>query len=257
MNRFTHDLDAAELRDLVTLIAADSACWGPLVHRDTRARHFEELHSDEHVGVWVISWASGNDTGFHDHDVSGGAVAVVEGEVIEERLVVGGAPRALHHRAGEAFDFDASHVHRMRHDAAAPAVPDPRLLAAAVADGRLRRRADGTLRRRSISYAEELRPVETAGASERAPRTPAHRSPRTRRAAGGSSRSRCHARPMTRGGSSGPSSMARTPGGRGSTLSRRQQRGAHARPRRARGSSRRRWSERRRAARRAGASRVA
>jgi len=46
----------------------------------------------------------------------------VEGEVIEERLVLGGAPIRLHHRAGEVFDFDAAHVHRMRQDSDAPAV---------------------------------------------------------------------------------------------------------------------------------------
>jgi hypothetical protein len=157
-----HDLNRAELRALVTAIAADCALWAPLVRRDTRDRHFAELSCDQHVGVWVISWASGNDTGFHDHDVSCGAVAVVEGEVIEERLVVGGAPRVLRHQAGEVFDFDASHVHRMRHDAAAPAVsihayspPLSRMGAYAV-------EPDGTLRRRSISYEEELRPVEIA-----------------------------------------------------------------------------------------------
>jgi predicted metal-dependent enzyme (double-stranded beta helix superfamily) len=162
VNRFTRDLDRLELRAFVAAIAADTERWRPLVRRDTPDRHFEELLTDEHVGVWVISWASGNDTGFHDHDVSGGAVAVVEGEVVEERLVVGGAPRELRHRAGEVFDFDASHVHRMRHDAAEPAVsihayspPLQRMGAYAV-------EPDGTLRRRSISYAEELRPAEAA-----------------------------------------------------------------------------------------------
>jgi predicted metal-dependent enzyme (double-stranded beta helix superfamily) len=162
VNRFTHDLGAAELRDLVGRIAADPSLWQPLVHRDAAARHYEQLSCDEHVGVWVISWASGNDTGFHDHDLSRGAVAVVEGELIEERLVVGGAPREIRHRAGETFEFDASHVHRMRHDASAPAVsihayspPLSRMGAYAV-------HPDGTLLRRSISYAEELRPAETA-----------------------------------------------------------------------------------------------
>jgi predicted metal-dependent enzyme (double-stranded beta helix superfamily) len=162
VNRFTHDLDLAELHALVAGIAADPEQWRPLVRRDTPDRHFEELHSDDHVGIWVISWASGNDTGFHDHDVSCGAVAVVEGEVVEERLVVGGAPREIHHRAGEAFAFEAWHVHRMRHDAAQSAVsihayspPLSRMGAYAV-------EPDGTLQRRSISYAEELRPLGTA-----------------------------------------------------------------------------------------------
>jgi predicted metal-dependent enzyme (double-stranded beta helix superfamily) len=159
VNRFTN-LNTTELRDVVTRIAADPDQWRPLVCRDTPQRHFAELWCDERVGVWVISWASGNDTGFHDHDVSSGAVAVVEGEVIEERLVVGGPPIQIRHRVGEAFAFDASHVHRMRHYAAAPAVsihayspPLSRMGAYAV-------EPDGTLRRRSVSYAEELRPIE-------------------------------------------------------------------------------------------------
>ena len=76
--------------------------------------------------------------------------------------MLGGAPRELHHRAGDVFDFDASHVHRMRQDRDAPAVsihayspPLWRMGTYAVAP-------DGTLRRESISYAEELRPVEEA-----------------------------------------------------------------------------------------------
>ena len=76
--------------------------------------------------------------------------------------MLGGAPRRLHHVAGETFDFDASHVHRMHQDSDSAGGLDPRLLAAAVADGQRTRSApDGTLRRESISYAEELRPVES------------------------------------------------------------------------------------------------
>jgi Cysteine dioxygenase type I len=154
------DLDRAELRDLVARIAADPARWRSLVRHGTGERHFEQLWRDAHVDVWVISWGYGNDTGFHDHDVSSGAVAVVEGELIEERLALVEAPRERRHRAGQVFDFDAAHVHRMRQDSATPAVsihayspPLWRMGSYAVAP-------DGTLSRRSISYVEELRPVE-------------------------------------------------------------------------------------------------
>ena len=156
------DLDLAELRELVGRVAADPEQWRPLVWSDVAERRFEQLWRDDHVDVWVISWANGNDTGFHDHDVSSGAVAVVEGELVEERLVVGGAPRLLRHRAGDVFDFDASHVHRMRQDATTPAVSIHAYSPPLWRMGTYVVEADGTLRRRSISYAEELRPVEDA-----------------------------------------------------------------------------------------------
>jgi len=156
------DLDRRELRELVSRIAASPETWEPLARRHSPERHFEQLWRDDHVDVWVISWTHGNDTGFHDHDVSRGAVAVVEGEIVEERLMMGGPPRRLPHAAGETFDFDASHVHRMLHDSDAVAVSihaysPPLWRMGAYATG-----GDGTLRRESISYAEELRPVDAA-----------------------------------------------------------------------------------------------
>ena len=156
------DLEVHELRELAARIAADPTRWRPLVRTDTSARHFEQLWRDDHLDVWVITWASGNDTGFHDHDLSRGAVCVVEGEIVEERLVVGGPSRRLVRRGGDAFEFDASHVHRMCKDDAALAVSihvySPPLWRMGAYDID----ADGSLRRRSIAYDEELRPTETA-----------------------------------------------------------------------------------------------
>jgi hypothetical protein len=156
------DLEVCELRELVARIAADPASWRPLTRPDTSARHFEQLWRDDHVDVWVITWASGNDTGFHDHDLSRGAVAVVQGEIVEERLVVGGPPRRLPRRAGDAFDFDASHVHRMRKDDAPLAVSIHAYSPPLWRMGAYDIDADGSLRRRSIAYDEELRATETA-----------------------------------------------------------------------------------------------
>ena len=153
------DLELAELRELVTQIAAEPETWRPLVCHGTPERHFEQLWRDDHVDVWVITWTNGNDTGFHDHDVSSGAIAVVEGEIIEERLALGGPPRVLPHAAGETFDFDASHVHRMRQESHAPAVSIHAYSPPLWRMGTYTTGPDGTLRRQSVSYAEELRPV--------------------------------------------------------------------------------------------------
>ena len=154
------DLDRAELRDLVEAIAADPAAWRGLVRTHGDDRHFEQLWRDEHIDVWVISWMNGNDTGFHDHDLSRGAVAVVEGEIVEERLGIGGTARMMRYRAGRSFDFDASHVHRMLQDSDTPAVSIHAYSPPLWRMGTYTVEADGMLRRESISYAEELRPVD-------------------------------------------------------------------------------------------------
>ncbi len=156
------DLDRRELRRLVGRVAADPKQWRPRVRHDLGQRHFEQLWRDEHVDVWVISWANGNDTGFHDHDTSCGAVAVVEGELVEERLVLGGVPLALNHRAGEVFDFDASHVHRMRQPSDTRSVSIHAYSPPLARMGAYTVGSDGTLRRESIPYTEELRAVEAA-----------------------------------------------------------------------------------------------
>jgi hypothetical protein len=157
-----HDLDLPALRQLVARIAADPSAWRSLVNLDTEHRHFAQLWRDDHVDVWVISWMNGQDTGFHDHDLSSGAVAVVEGELVEERLVVGSSPRRRCYRAGETFEFDASLVHRMHQASGGPAVSIHAYSPPLWRMGTYVIERDGTLRRTSISYAEELRPPGTA-----------------------------------------------------------------------------------------------
>jgi hypothetical protein len=156
---FDHDLDLSALRRVVGGVAANQAAWSPLVDLDVEHRHFAQLWRDDHVDVWVISWMNGHDTGYHDHDLSRGAVAIVEGELVEERLVIGAAPRRRRYRAGERFDFDASHVHRMHQTGGGPAISIHAYSPPLWRMGAYAIEADGTLRRTSISYAEELRPV--------------------------------------------------------------------------------------------------
>jgi hypothetical protein len=160
--RFEANLDLPALHELVGQVAADPAVWRPLVKLDVEHRHYAQLWRDDHVDIWVISWMHGHDTGYHDHDLSNGAVAVVEGELVEERLVIGAAPRRRRYRAGETFEFDAAHVHRMHQPGRRPAVSIHAYSPPLWRMGAYAIDADGTLRRTSISYAEELRPGEAA-----------------------------------------------------------------------------------------------
>lgn len=153
------DLTRGELRELVSDLAARSEQWRHLVHHDPHTRTYEQLLRDEHVAVWLICWMDDHDTGFHDHDVSCGALAVAEGTVVEERLALGGRPASRRLRTGEALDFAASDIHRVAHAGGGPAItlnaysPPPWRM------GAYECLPTGELQRHSISYAEELRPL--------------------------------------------------------------------------------------------------
>jgi predicted metal-dependent enzyme (double-stranded beta helix superfamily) len=157
------DLTGAELESFVRELADRPELWIDFVRHDASQRVYEELLSDAHVTAWLICWMDDQDTGFHDHDVSAGAVAVVSGNVREERLTIGGERSQVgqHRRefaAGDAFHFSAADIHRVRHGGSDPAVtlhvyspPLARMGAYTIGD-------DGVLARRTMPASQELRP---------------------------------------------------------------------------------------------------
>src|SRR5215510_5562217 len=72
-----------ELADLVERLAGRPDLWGDQVSYAGERRHFASIHRDEYVDVWLICWSPANDTGWHDHDISSGAVHVVRGALME------------------------------------------------------------------------------------------------------------------------------------------------------------------------------
>jgi|SRR5215207_5178781 predicted metal-dependent enzyme (double-stranded beta helix superfamily) len=108
------DLTAAELEQLVRDLMAQPERWRQLVAHDPERRCYELLLRDDRVAIWVICWMDDHDTGFHDHDLSSGAVPAVTIHAYSPPLWRMGA-----YEVGER----------------------------------------GELRRHSVSYAEELRPL--------------------------------------------------------------------------------------------------
>ena len=149
-------LEPAELSALAQRIAADPAAWRPLVSHDPDHRGHQQLYIDEYLGVWVISWMPGQDTGLHDHELSNGGIAVAEGTILEERPRWGMEPRRIDAKAGDAFCLNDTEIHRMANVSDAPAVtihayspPIDRMGLYAVDD-------DGAFRRRAIPWDETL-----------------------------------------------------------------------------------------------------
>jgi cysteine dioxygenase type I len=155
------NLDVGELRELVDRLAAEPGQWRSLVGYSDERRVFASLYRDDYVDVWLLCWTAENDTGWHDHDISSGAVRVVDGALSESNPRIGGQPAVRIVAAGESFSFGPDHIHRLAAEEGrsvsihAYSPPLWRLGQYAIA-------ANGVMRRQSISYADELRPLEPA-----------------------------------------------------------------------------------------------
>jgi len=154
------DLTNEELLAVAIGIAARPALWSDQIEHDTEHRTFKQLLRDDHLDVWLLCWSHDHDTGFHDHDLSAGAVAVVSGSVREERLVLGRSPEAPISRlahAGSSFYFGASDIHRVLHAGTEPAVTIHAYSPPLVRMGSYTIEPSGQLRRHAVSHEEELR----------------------------------------------------------------------------------------------------
>ncbi len=153
------DLDRGELRELASELGRERAVWDHLVRHDPDERYFVQLYRDVHLDIWLICWTNQQDTGYHDHDLSSGAVYVCDGVLVEDRLqAVDGAIRGVMHErpAGTAFDFDASHVHRMHHVSGGPATSVHCYSPALWRLGHYDFDGEGNLCRTSVTYADEM-----------------------------------------------------------------------------------------------------
>lgn len=153
------NLDRDELETLVHQLARDPHRWRELVDYSDEHRVFVSLYRDDYVDVWLLCWTRESDTGWHDHDISAGAVRVVKGALTESNPRIGGQAAEKIVGAGEAFSFGPDHIHRLTGEQErsvsihAYSPPLWRLGQYAI-DG------EGVMRRQSISYADELRPVD-------------------------------------------------------------------------------------------------
>jgi predicted metal-dependent enzyme (double-stranded beta helix superfamily) len=156
------DLSADELIVVANQMAARQELWSEHVSHDPDHRTYEQLIRDEFLDVWLICWSRDHDTGFHDHDLSAGAVAVARGAVREERLVLGRSvdePIARVAKAGSSFSFGASDIHRVLHAGEGPAVTIHAYSPPLVRMGSYSVETSGQLRRFAVSYEEELKPT--------------------------------------------------------------------------------------------------
>lgn len=156
-------LEPGRLLELAHDLAGHPDLWRDLVEHDDERRIYIRIHRDDVLDVWLICWSGSQDTGLHDHDLSSGAVRVVDGRLTEDRLVMGepGVVSAAY-AAGDGFCFDSSRIHDVRNGDAGPSVslhvyapPLERMGYYEIAE-------DGCLARRNAPASEELPPPVAA-----------------------------------------------------------------------------------------------
>jgi hypothetical protein len=152
------DLTPPELQALVDHLADQPDQWRDQIRFSDEDRHYVSLRRDTHVDVWLLCWTRRNDTGWHDHDVSAGAVRVVQGAIVEHSPHIGGNHGAATVPAGRSFHFGPEHIHRLTGGTDdtvtihAYSPPLDRL-------GQYSIDEDGLMRRVSVSYATRLAPI--------------------------------------------------------------------------------------------------
>jgi len=154
----SRELSCEELRALAVSLGARPEEWADRVRHDPDERIFEQLYLDDNVGVWLICWSAGHDTGFHDHDVPSGAFVVVQGVLTEERLRFRAPPNSVVLEQGDSVAFDPTEIHRVLHTGDAPAVSIHTYSPPLLRMGSYLVESGGALRRVPIGPTDELRP---------------------------------------------------------------------------------------------------
>jgi len=153
-------LERDESASLARAIGAAQNIWQPFVRHDPNQRNFTQLYRDPSLDVWLICWDNAQDTGYHDHDRSSGAVYVCTGMLCEDSFHRDDdgwmRERTREHDAGHGFDFPASYIHGVRHPGGQPAVSIHVYSPALWRMGHYYYDEQGIMNRISMTYTDEL-----------------------------------------------------------------------------------------------------
>jgi Cysteine dioxygenase type I len=153
------NLTREQLSALAVAIGGEPRFWADLVRHDPQTRYFNHLYRDANLDAWLICWLDAQDTGYHDHELSSGAVYVAEGTLAEDYFYRDAegwiTVRTRLREAGSVFDFDGSSIHGVRHSGGPPATSIHVYSPALWRMGHYEP-GEGGLRRTSITYADEL-----------------------------------------------------------------------------------------------------
>lgn len=118
MDRQIHAPELAQ----ITAAVVQSGLWRDYVAVCEEYRDYRLLYENDFIDVWVLSWLSGQETGFHDHEISEVGICVAQGAIREHHMHLN-APATNHvMREGQTQEGPFGYIHRVVHEEGAPAV---------------------------------------------------------------------------------------------------------------------------------------
>jgi predicted metal-dependent enzyme (double-stranded beta helix superfamily) len=155
------DLDREQLARLSVEIGETQELWRSFARHDHDTRFYQQLYRDPNLDVWLLCWVGGQNTGYHDHDRSSGAVYVADGQLCEDyfqRAEDGWIREQTNiHTTGGHFHFDAADIHGVRHPGGQEKSTSIHVYSPALwRMGHYQPDERGMLRRVSMTYADEL-----------------------------------------------------------------------------------------------------
>lgn len=118
IDRQLHAPDLMEVsRRVVT-----SGRWRDYVTLNDDYRDYRLVFENAYIDVWVLSWLAGQETGFHDHEISEVGICVAQGAIREHHMHVGRPDTSHVMHPGDAQEGPLGYIHRVQHASGHPAV---------------------------------------------------------------------------------------------------------------------------------------
>ena len=112
---------APELGEISARIV-ESGLWRDYVAVCEDYRDYRLVFENDYIDVWVLSWLPGQETGFHDHDISEVGLCVAEGAIREHHMHVHQPDSSHVLRPGQPQEGPFGYIHRVEHFEGEPAV---------------------------------------------------------------------------------------------------------------------------------------
>ncbi len=119
--RVDRQLHAPELAQLSRDVVR-SGVWRDYVVACEEYRDYRLVFENDFVDVWVLSWLPGQETGFHDHDISEVGICVADGAIREHHMHLRGGDSSHILGIGDVQEGPFGYIHRVEHWAGTPAV---------------------------------------------------------------------------------------------------------------------------------------